>query len=97
MIQTYLMVNKDNNICEDSCMWDGNTQTWQPPEIYLMFIQATTPAMVWGLNPEKTDYILVEKIGEGRVNYIWDGTALITNDPKPNLEMQPTTDGTQQI
>jgi hypothetical protein len=48
-----------------------------------MLVQATTPAMVWGLNQDATDWILVEQIGVATIGFTWDGTACITYQPKP--------------
>jgi hypothetical protein len=96
MIQEYLMVNQETDICDNSCMWDGDTNTWQPPIGYLMLPKDTTPALVWDLNTEKTDWVLVEKMGAGIVGFTWDGNDLVTNDTKPNIQAQPTTEGTLQ-
>jgi hypothetical protein len=47
MEQNYLMVNTSTNIVENIFVWNGDTNTWQPPANTLMLVQATTPAMVW--------------------------------------------------
>ncbi len=95
--QNYLMVNSEN-VVDNICVWDGDTNTWQPPEGYTMLVQSTTPAMVWELNAEKTDYVLTEQIGMGAIGFTWDGTVCITNQPKPNPPtQQPTTEGTQTL
>lgn len=91
------MVNESTNIVDNVCLWDGNTASWQPPEGYLMLVQDTTPAMVWGLAPDKTNWILVEQIGVGGIGFTWDGTFAITNDPKPSPITQPVIDGTQTL
>ena len=92
--QQYLMVNESTNVVDNICVWDGDTNTWQPPENTLMLVQATTPAMVWGLNSDKTDYVLTEVIGAGGVGFTWDNTVLTTNEPKPKPITQPVTTGT---
>lgn len=84
------MVDKNSNICENICLWDGNPETWTPPANYLMLIQATTPTKIWGLNADKTDYILVDSIGDGDIGWTWDGTYLTTNLPKPALPVVTT-------
>jgi hypothetical protein len=83
MNQDYLMINDSTNTVENVVTWDGNPDTWQPPQGYTMLVQATTPAMVWGLNQDATDWILVEQIGVATIGFTWDGTACITYQPKP--------------
>lgn len=96
--QNYLMINESTNVVDNICEWDGNPNTWQPPANTLMLIQATTPAMVWELNAEKTDYVLTEVIGQGQIGFTWDGAVCTTNEPKPNPPtQQPTTEGTQTL
>jgi hypothetical protein len=82
-IQNYLMINESTHIVDSICIWDGNTETWQPPTNTLMLIQANTQALVWKLNADKTDYVLVEVLGSGAVGFTWDGSVLTTNEPKP--------------
>ena len=82
-IQNYLMIQ--SNIVTNCVIWDGNTQTWQPPVDTTMLVQATTLAMVWLLNTDKTDYVLTEVIGAGDIGFTWNGTVLTTDKPKPNL------------
>jgi hypothetical protein len=97
--QNYLMINPEN-VVDNICIWDGDTNTWQPPEGYTMLVQATTPALVWELNADKTDYVLVEQIGVGAIGFTWNVTTqvLTTNQPKPNPPtQQPTTEGTQTL
>lgn len=91
------MINEEINIVENVCIWDGNTETWQPPSGYLVIPQATTPAKIWELNPEQTEYVLVEVIGAGQLGFTWDGTYAITNEPQPVPPVQPTTSGTQTL
>ena len=82
-IQNYLMIQSD--IVTNCVVWDGNTQAWQPPVDTTMLVQATTLAMVWLLNTDKTDYVLTEVIGAGDIGFTWNGTVLTTDKPKPNL------------
>jgi len=95
--QNYLMINESTNVVDNICLWDGNTNTWQPPTDTLMLIQATTPVLVWELNADKTDYVLGEQIGVGAIGFTWDGTVLTTNQPKPVIPVQPVTEGTQNL
>jgi hypothetical protein len=84
--QNYLLI--ENNIVTNIVVWDGDTNTWQPPADATMLVQATTPAMVWQMvlvNDEITDWILVEQIGAAGIGFTWDGTACITNEPKPAI------------
>lgn len=90
------MINEFTNVVDNICLWDGNTETWQPPANTLILVQATTPAIVWVLNADKTDWILVEQMGEGAIGFTWNGAEVVTNQSKPNPpEPQPVTDGLQ--
>ena len=90
--QNYLMV--ENDVVTNVCVWDGNSDTWTPPADATMLVQATTPAMVWGLNADKTDWVLTEVLGVGDIGFTWDGTVVITNQSKPASIEQPATTGT---
>jgi hypothetical protein len=81
-IQNYLIV--ENNIVTNVCVWDGDINTWTPPSDATMLVQATTPAMVWRLNTDNTDWVLTEIIGAGDIGFTWDGTVVTTNQLKPN-------------
>lgn len=81
--QVYLMVNEETGVVDNTVMWDGNPETWEPPAGYLTLVQATTLAKVWGVNQDFTDWVLVVDEGEGQPGFTWDGTYAITNDPKP--------------
>jgi hypothetical protein len=50
-----------------------------------MLVQATTPAMIWILNQDKTDYVLSQIVGAGSISFTWNGTVLTTNEAKPTL------------
>jgi hypothetical protein len=81
------MVNPEN-VVDNVCVWNGDTNTWQPPEGYTMLVQATTPAMVWEaviVDEKVTDWVLVEQIGQGQIGFTWNGTACVTNEPKPEI------------
>ena len=97
------MINQSTNIVDNICVWDGDTNNWQPPQGYLMLEQTLTPALVWVINVNKTDWILGKEIGAGQLQFTWDTTTqvLTTNEPKPQLPMpaenQPTTSGVTTI
>lgn len=83
-IQNYLIV--ENNIVTNNVVWDGNTQTWQPPVDSVQLVQATTPAMIWDpilVDDKITGWVLSEHIGYGTIGFTWDGTILMTNQPEP--------------
>jgi hypothetical protein len=99
-IQNYLMINESTNVVDNICEWDGNPDTWQPPANTLMLVQATTPALVWQpvyVDGNITDYVLTEVMGAGAIGFTWNGTACVTNEPKPAIPVQPTTQGTQTL
>ena len=79
------MVNQTTNVVENVCYWDGDTTQWTPPENNLMLVQEDTPTMLWQLNADKTDYVLVEQLGKTDIGFTWDGTVCTTNKPKPQL------------
>ena len=84
--QNYLVVELD--IVTNCIVWDGNTQTWQPPVNATMLVQETTPAIVWTpilVDGVITDYVLTEVIGAGNINFTWNGTVVTTNQPKPAI------------
>ena len=79
--KNYLII--ENNLVTNNVVWDGDTQTWIPPVDSIQIIQATTPAMIWVLNSDKTNYVLEEVIGFGEIGFTWDGSILTTNETKP--------------
>lgn len=93
--QNYLII--ESNVVTNVTVWNGDTSIWTPPSGSIALIQSTTLAMVWELNSDKTDYVLTESIGAGSIGFTWDGSACITNEPKPVVPVQPTNEGTQTI
>ena len=82
------MIPTATNVVDNICLWDGNTNTWQPPADTLMLIQATTPAMIWQtviVDGKITDYVLEEQIGAGDIGFTWNGIVCTTNQPKPEI------------
>lgn len=97
-ISNYFMINIKTNIVNNTCVWDGDTQTWEPPPNTLMLLVSQTPAMIWVQNQDKTDWVLEETMGTGDIGFTWNGTVLTTNQPKPNPPSpQPVTDGMQTL
>ena len=97
-VQNYCMVNRDTNVCDNVCVWDGNPETWTPPAIYLMLVQATTPAKTWAWNTETKVWELIVQEGHGQIGFTWDGTFLTTNEPQPAPPPpQPVVDGAQTV
>ena len=91
--QNYLII--ENNVVTNIVVWNGDTTQWTPPTGSIALVQATTPAKVWELNNLiPPSYELVEIIGAGAIGFIWDGSVLTTNEPKPANPVQPTTSGT---
>lgn len=79
--QNYLIIQE--NVVTNICLWDGNAQTWQPPQGALTLVADTTPSKIWELNAEKTDYVLINSVGDAGIGFTWDGTYCVTNEPKP--------------
>lgn len=85
--QSYCMINLANNVCENLVMWDGNTETWPPPEGYLLIPQAQVPAKVWQIDVPNNCYTLEVVYGAAEIGFGWDGTYLMTNQPQPPAPM----------
>jgi len=82
-IQTYLIV--ENNIVTNSCLWDGDTNTWHPPADATVLVDDETLGRIWQANDDKTEWVLKGILGAGAIGFTWDGLALTTPDPKPTL------------
>jgi hypothetical protein len=87
------------NIVTNVCLWDGNPETWQPPQNAIMLVEATTPTKIWEL--VNKEYVLVDSIGGAGVGFTYDGTYCITNESKPEVSQpagdQPNSSGTVTI
>lgn len=79
--QNYLII--ENNAVTNIVVWDGNTQTWAPPVGSTQLVKDTTPAMVWILNQDKTEWVLSEIVGIADIGFTWNGTVCTTNQSKP--------------
>ena len=78
--QNYLII--ENNIVTNIVVWDGGPD-WIPPTDSIQLVQSTTPAMVWILNSDKTDFVLSEVVGVAEIGFTWNGTVCTTNQTKP--------------
>ena len=93
--QNYLVV--EANVVTNLVVWDGDTNTWQPPADATMLVQETTPAMVWQAiltDGKITGWQLIQEIGVGQIGFTWNGTVLTTNEPEPAIPVQPKSTGT---
>jgi hypothetical protein len=82
--QNYLVV--ENNVVTNIVLWDGDTNTWQPPADATMLVQSTTPAMTWvqTLPPTTPPTSSLQQVmGAGNIGFTWNGTVLTTNQPEP--------------
>ena len=82
------MIPTATNVVDNICMWDGDTNTWQPPANTLMLVQAEVPAMIWDaiiVDKKITDYVLIEVLGVANIGFTWNGVVCTTNQPKPAI------------
>ncbi len=97
-VQNYLMINQSTNVVDNVCLWDGNSDTWQPPVGYLVIPQATTMALIWMWDAPIKDWVLAQVVGGAGIEFTWNGTECVTNEPKPAPQAnQPTTTGAQTL
>jgi hypothetical protein len=55
-------------------------------------------ALVWLWDAAIPDWVLAQEIGQGQIGFIWNGTELITNEPKPaKLAPQAEVTGAQTL
>ena len=78
--QNYLVV--ENNVVTNLVVWDGGND-WTPPSNAIMLAQETTPAMLWNLSSDKSNFVLTEVVGAGAIGFTWNGTVLTTPDSQP--------------
>ena len=84
--QNYLII--ESNVVTNEVVWNGDTNTWQPPAESIQVVDATTPAMVWQpvlVDSKITDWVLGEVLGAGAIGFTWNGSVLNTNEPKPPI------------
>ena len=87
-MNTYFLVNNGSKIVENAVIWDGSN-SWSPPEGYITLEQSTTPAKIWVFDENPFDYVESIQMGAGGIGFTWDGTNLITNEPKPEKPIKP--------
>lgn len=82
----YLLINMSLNppVCENSCVWDGDTSKWNPPKDFIAVLSDTINCLDWEWDENSKKWNLIETIGTGKIGYIWDGEKLITNHTEPN-------------
>ena len=103
--QNYLQI--ENNVVTNLVVWDGDINTWQPPADATMLIQANTMSIVWvaNYNTDPYSWELGQVVGAGQIGFVWDGSAVTTDQPmppkppkvQPASVNQPTNSGTTTI
>lgn len=97
MAQTYLLIDKNTNVCDNAVVWDGDTETWTPPANSLALAKDTTSSKVWTIANDNETWVLTETVGSGDIGFTWDGEFLITSQPQPAQLVQPTVVGAQTL
>jgi len=64
---------------------DGDVNTWSPSENYLMLIDKETPAKIWVVKPNETEWVLDIEMGAGDV--VLHGMVHIALPIKKNLNL----------
>lgn len=84
--KNYLII--ENNIVTNLVSWDGDTQTWQPPEGSVYLDTELTNAKLWVANDTNSGFELSNVLGAGQIGFTYDPVEglLMTNDPKPSDE-----------
>lgn len=81
-MKTYLIL--ENNVVVNTCVWDGDVNTWQPPQgVTLLLLQETTPTKIWAEVDKQ--FVLIDSVGDARVGFTYDGAVCTTNDEKPEV------------
>jgi len=98
MSDNYLMVNKTTNVVENVVIWDGNLETWNPGNDYLLMKAEEQPCTVWFWMDGKLQSQQV--LGIAGIGDSWDGNNIIKpqppEPPPPQLLPEPApslTDG----
>jgi hypothetical protein len=53
MIERYVILNKDGGWLENTILWDGKTETWQPPEGTIARLESETDYATLPPRPEE--------------------------------------------
>jgi len=60
MIERYVILNKDGGWLENTILWDGNTETWQPPEGTIARLESEIDYATLPPRPEEEADIVVD-------------------------------------
>ena len=83
-MSTYFLINKQTDLIENCVEWDGNQETWQPPENFLVLLgDIERTEIIWTWNEELQDWVQEETVGFGSIGETWDGEKFI--EPKPTV------------
>ena len=52
MIERYVILNEDGGWLENTILWDGNTETWQPPQGTIVQLESEVNISSLPLHPE---------------------------------------------
>ena len=52
MIKRYVILNKEGGWLENTIFWDGNTETWQPPQGAIVKLESEVNFPTLPINPE---------------------------------------------
>jgi hypothetical protein len=97
-IENYLIIDQ-NNVVTNIVLWDGNINTWQPPEGCLWEINSQTIAYIWEVpDPEQSkEVVLIPVLGASDIGFIWNPTDKTTTTNKPKPPTPPQTLGLQSV
>lgn len=85
----YALVNKDTHKVDNIVEWDGNLETWQPPETHEAIFTADKVTIDWVWNADLNGYEQVQTVGNVRFGETWDGTKFVEVD-KPEPPKKPS-------
>lgn len=88
------MLNVSSGIVDNCIIWDGDKNTWSPPDGYDTLESDVTPAMTWVFSESKCDYELKSLVGAGQIGFFMSDGVLTTNLPKPHVDPDSITSRT---
>jgi hypothetical protein len=89
MSDNYLMVNKATNVIENIVLWDGNLETWNPGDEFLLLKAEETSCTVWFWDNGQLQSQQI--VGAAGVGDTWDnGNAVKPQPPKPEIMTNST-------
>jgi len=82
-MKNYLVI--ENGIVVNAVVWDGNTETWTPPENLILMAEDAAKVKGWSWNAGIKDWeaYVADNVQPG-IGFAWDGEFLI--QPKPANE-----------